>query len=108
MQGLHIILLQAGTPSLMNQMMPFLLIIVVMYFFFIRPQSQKQKAQLSFVDGMQKGQQIVTTSGILGKISKIDDAIVTLEVSPKTYIQVVKSAISKELTEETLKEKQSK
>lgn len=107
MQGLHIILLQAG-PSLMNQMMPFLLIIVVMYFFFIRPQSQKQKAQMSFVDEMQKGQQIVTTSGILGKISKIDDTIVTLEVSPKTYIQVVKSAISKELTEETLKEKQSK
>jgi len=108
MQGLHIILLQAGGPSLMNQMMPFLLIIVGMYFFFIRPQSQKQKAQMSFVDAMKKGQQIVTTSGILGKITKIDDEIVTLEVSPKTYMQVIKSAISKELTEETLKEKETK
>ncbi len=108
MQGLPIFLLQIGSPSLMNQMMPFLLIIVVMYFFFIRPQSQKQKAQMKFVDDMKKGQQIVTTSGILGKISKIDDSIVTLEVSPKTYIQVTRAAISKELTEETLKETQSK
>ena len=63
---------------------------------------------MKFVDDMQKGQQIVTTSGILGKISKIDDSIVTLEVSPKTYIQVTRAAISKELTEETLKEKQNK
>ena len=108
MEGLNSLFLQAGAPSLMNQMMPFLLIIVVMYFFFIRPQSQKQKAQLKFVDEMKKGDQIVTTSGILGKISKIDDSIVTLEISPKTYMQVTRSAISKELTEETLKEKQSK
>ena len=102
MEGLHILFLQAA-PSLMNQMMPFLLIIVVMYFFFIRPQNQKQKAQLSFVDSMDKGDEIVTTSGILGKITKINGEIVTLEVSPKTYIRVTKSAVSKELTEETYK-----
>lgn len=105
MQEINFLFLQAGSPSFMNQMMPFLLIIVVMYFFFIRPQSQKQKAQLKFVDDMTKGTEIVTTSGILGKITKIDGDIVTLEVSPKTYIRVTNAAISKELTEETYKAK---
>lgn len=103
MEELPILLLQADGPSLLNNMLPFLLIIVVMYFFFIRPQNQKQKAQVKFVDEMAKGDEIITTSGIFGKITKIDGDVVTLEVSPKTYIRVIKSAVSKELTEETLK-----
>jgi len=103
MTKLHFLLLQTE-PSLMNNLLFMSLIFIVIYFFFIRPQTKRQKEQLSFVDEMQKGDQIVTTSGMLGKITKIDDAgIVTLEVSPKTYIQVTKSAISKELTEETYK-----
>ena len=107
MEGLNILLLQ-GEPSLMNNMIPFLLIIVVMYFFFIRPQNQKQKEQLKFVDDIVKGNEIVTTSGIFGKITKVDDDSVTLEVNPKTYIRVLKSAVSKELTEETFKKKSEK
>ena len=107
MQGLHLILLQAGSDVLMNNLLFMSLLFIVIYFFFIRPQSQRQKAQVNFVDSMQKGDQIVTTSGILGKITKVDDDIVTLEVSPKTYIQVTKTAISKELTEETYKEKKA-
>ena len=102
MENLHLLFLQS-TTDLINQFMPFLLIIVVMYFFFIRPQSQKQKAQVKFVDNMKKGEEIVTSSGILGKIIKIDGNVVTLEVGPKTYIRVTKSAVSKELTEETHK-----
>jgi len=103
MEGLPILLLQSDTTSLINNFLPMILIVVVMYFFFIRPQSQKQKAQIKFVDEMSKGDEIITTSGIFGKITKLDGDVVTLEVSPKTYIRVVKSAISKELTEETLK-----
>jgi preprotein translocase subunit YajC len=106
MEGLPNLFLQAA-PDLISQMMPFLLIVVVMYFFFIRPQNQKQKAQMSFVDAMQKGDEVVTTSGILGKITKIEDNIVTLEISPKTYMRVTKPAISKEMTEETYKEKKA-
>ena len=88
----------------MNQMMPFLLILVVMYFFFIRPQTKKQKAQLNFSDNLQKGDEIVTSSGILGKITKVEGDVVTIEVSPKAYLRLTRSAISRELTEETYKE----
>jgi len=103
MVELHPLFLQSA-PSLMNQMMPFLLILVVMYFFFIRPQTKKQKAQLNFSDNLQKGDEIVTSSGILGKITKVEGDVVTIEVSPKTYLRLTRSAISRELTEETYKE----
>ena len=58
------------------------------------------RSQKNFVDGIKKGDQVVTASGILGRINKIEDEIVTLEVGNKTYIQVTKNAISKEMTEQ--------
>ncbi len=65
----------------------------------IRPQAKRQKEQKLFQDSLDKNKDVVTSSGILGRISKIEDSIVTLEVSPKVYIRVTKNAISKELTE---------
>lgn len=79
------------------------LIFVVFYFFLIRPQARKQKEQAKFVEGMQKGDEVVTSSGIIGRINKLEDDVVTLEVGSKIYIRVVKSAISKEMTEAVMK-----
>lgn len=73
---------------------------LIFWLFLIRPQAKKQKEQKNFVDAIKKGDQVVTASGILGRINKIEDEIVTLEVGNKTYIQVTKSAISKEMTEQ--------
>ena len=73
---------------------------LIFWLFLIRPQAKKQKEQKNFVDGIKKGDQVVTASGILGRINKIEDEIVTLEVGNKTYIQVTKNAISKEMTEQ--------
>jgi preprotein translocase subunit YajC len=77
--------------------------IVVMYFFLIRPQQQKQKKQEDFVNGMQKGDKVVTTSGIHGKIMEInpENGVVTLLIDKVkgVTIQIQKSGISKELSE---------
>ena len=73
---------------------------LIFWLFLIRPQTKKQKEQRVFMDNIEKGQDVVTASGILGRINKIEDQIVTLEVGNKTYIKVVKSAISKEMTEQ--------
>jgi len=97
MQMTTIFLQAQGNP--LTQMIPFVLIIIVFWVFFIRPQNKKQKEQASFTDEVQKGDNVVTASGILGKINKIDDNIITLEVGSKTYIQVTRNAISKEMTE---------
>jgi preprotein translocase subunit YajC len=78
---------------------PLILLVAVMYFFFIRPQAKKQREQSKFLDNLEKGQDIVTTSGMLGRIVKIEDQIVTLEVDQKTFVRVTKTAISKEFSE---------
>ena len=72
---------------------------LVFWLLMIRPQAKRQKEQKLFQDSLDKNKDVVTSSGILGRISKIEDSIVTLEVSPKVYIRVTKNAISKELTE---------
>lgn len=73
-------------------------LIAVFYFFFIRPQAKKQKAQKLFTEEMQKGKQVVTTSGIIGTITKMDDQTVTLKVSDKAVLTILKSSISQELS----------
>lgn len=77
----------------------FATVFVIMYFFFIRPQVKKQKQQNSFVQEMAKGDEVVTGSGIIGKIAKIEGNIVHLQIDQKTFIKVLKGAISKEMTE---------
>lgn len=93
------IFLQAGGSSSMFNLLFFGLIIVVFWMFIIRPQSKRQKEQARFSNGLEKGQEIVTSSGILGRINKIEGEIVTLDVGNKNFIRVTKGAISKEMTD---------
>ena len=72
---------------------------MVIWLFFFRPQAKKQKAQARFIDDLQKGDEVATTSGIIGRINKIDEGIVTLEVNQKTFLRVTKSSVSKEMTD---------
>ena len=87
------------------QMFPLLLIFVVFWFFILRPQMKKQKEQNKFAEQLTKGQEVVTSSGILGKINRIDGEIVHLEIATKTIIRVTKGAISRELTDAVAKNK---
>jgi preprotein translocase subunit YajC len=91
--------LQADGMGLIANLLPMLLIMVVMYFFFLKPQMDKQKQQDKFVKDLKEGAQVVTTSGIIGRISKIDGNAVTLISDKDTRIKVTLSSISKELTE---------
>lgn len=86
----------------------FLSIFLIMYFFFLRPQVKKQKAQNTFSDDLQKGDTVVTGSGIIGKISKIENGVIHLQIDQKTFLKVVKGAISKEMTELYNKEPKEK
>lgn len=95
------IFLQAQAPNPLFNFLPLIGIFVVFYFFFIRPQQKKAKEQTSFIAGINKGDDVVTASGIIGKINKIEGDIVTLQVDQKTFIRVTKSSISKEMTEAT-------
>jgi preprotein translocase subunit YajC len=70
-----------------------LLIIVVFYFFMIRPQVKKQKEMRNFRDSLAKGDKVITTGGIYGKINNISDNIITIDVGNNVILKVDKNAI---------------
>ncbi len=84
---------------LSNPLLPFILLFVVMYFFMIRPQMKRQKAERSFQDSIKKGSKVVTTSGMHGKISEINETEGTLVIETMSgKIKFEKSALSMELS----------
>ncbi len=72
---------------------------LVFWFFLLRPQAKKQKEQRTFMESLQKGDDVVTTSGFLGRINKIEGDIVTIELGNKNFVRVTKNSISKEMTD---------
>lgn len=91
-----------GNPLV--QQLPFLvLIMAVFYFFFIRPQAKKQKEQGNFIKELEKGDEVVTASGIIGRINKVDGNVLHLQIDQKTFIKVLRSAVSNEMTAAYLK-----
>lgn len=95
-----IYLLQAAGPGgLPMNLIMMAALLGVMYFFFIRPQAKKQKEQISFEQEIKKGDTVVTNAGIIGDIVKVNDKSVTLQISQKGVIDVVRASISKEMTE---------
>lgn len=74
-------------------------IFAIFYFLMIRPQAKKQKEQVSFLDELSKGDEVVTSSGIIGKISKLDESTVQLQIDQKTFLTFTKGSINKEMTD---------
>src|SRR5699024_10212893 len=69
-----------GASSLMG-MLPIILMFVVLYFIMIRPQMKRQKEHRNLVAGLAKGDEIITSGGMLGKVTKVSDNYITLEIS---------------------------
>jgi preprotein translocase subunit YajC len=82
--------------------LPLLLMGVVFYFLLIRPQNQRRRAQMQMQSDIQVGDDILTTAGIYGTITDIDDdfGIVTVEVAPNTEIRLARAAIAQRLVDE--------
>jgi len=73
-----------------------LLIIVVFYFFMIRPQMKRQKDLKTYRENLNKGDKVVTTGGVYGKLMDIKDQTVTVEIADNVRIKIDKSAILKD------------
>lgn len=90
------------TGGLMG-MLPILLMFVVLYFLMIRPQMKRAKEHKSMVDALSKGDEVVTQGGMAGKIIKVGEAYVQLEIAPNVEIAVQKQAVATLLPKGTLK-----
>jgi preprotein translocase subunit YajC len=88
--------------SLMS-MLPLILMFVVLYFVMIRPQMKKQKEHKAMIDAVSKGDEVVTAGGVLGKVSKIGDNYLGLEVASGVEIQIQRSAVVQVLPKGSIK-----
>ena len=93
----------ASGPGGLMQMLPLLLIFVVFYFLLIRPQTKRAKEHKAMVAAIGTGDEIVTSGGMLGKISKIGESYLTLEVANGVEIQVQRGAVVQVLPKGTVK-----
>ncbi len=84
-------------------MLPLVLMFVVLYFVMIRPQMKKQKEHRSMIDALAKGDEIVTAGGMIGKVTKLGDSYVSLELAQGVEVQLQRSAVVQVLPKGTVK-----
>ena len=92
-----------GTAGGLMSFLPIILMFVVLYFLMIRPQMKRQKEQKAMIDAITKGDEVVTAGGIVGKVTKVADAYITLEVAEGTEIVMQKASITMLLPKGTVK-----
>jgi len=93
----------AGPMDSVMQFLPIILMFGVLYFLMVRPQMKKAKEHKTLLDALAKGDEVVTQGGIAGRISKVGDSFITIEIADKVEIQVQKPAITLVLPKGTLK-----
>lgn len=93
----------ASTQDTIMGLLPMILMFVVLYFLMIRPQMKKAKEHKSMVEALQKSDEVVTQGGVAGRITKVGDNYIKLEVADNVEISVQKSAVGMLLPKGTLK-----
>jgi preprotein translocase subunit YajC len=83
-----------GQGSSMMTFLPLILLFAVFYFLLIRPQQKRAKQHKAFMEGLKKGDTVVTSGGLYGKITGITDDAITLEIAEKVRVRVTKSSIA--------------
>ena len=83
-----------GTAAFMVQIFPLLLIFVIFYFLLIRPQQRRMKQHQAMVQGVKPRDTAITSGGLIGKVTKVDDNEVELEIAQGVRVRVVKSMLS--------------
>lgn len=83
--------------------LPLIVIAVLFYFMLIRPQMKQAKDHRTMLEGIQKGDEVATTGGIVGRVVKVTDSFVSIEIAPETIVHAQKHAIQTLLPKGTLK-----
>lgn len=84
----------AAAPSLLIQLAPMVAIFAIFYFLLIRPQQKRAKDHQAMIAAVRRGDTVVTSGGIIGKVSKVEDQVVTVEIADGVKISVVKTSLS--------------
>lgn len=93
----------AGPMDSVMQFLPIILMFAVLYFLMVRPQMKKAKEHKALIEGLGKGDEVVTQGGMAGRITRVGDDFITVEIAEKVEIQIQKPAIALVLPKGTLK-----
>ena len=87
---------QAATqqPSMLASFIPLILIFLIFYFLLIRPQQKKQKEHKVLLDSIQRGDEILSSGGILGKVIKVDNDKLTVEIAKGVNVSIIRSTVA--------------
>jgi len=89
--------------SSMMSLLPLVLMFVVLYFVMIRPQMKRQKEHRSMIDALAKGDEVATAGGLIGKVTKLGDSFLGVEIAPGVEVQVQRTAVTQVLPKGSLK-----
>jgi preprotein translocase subunit YajC len=92
-----------GTESSLLSLLPLVLMFVVLYFIMIRPQMKRQKEHKAMIEAVAKGDEVVFSGGVLGRISKLGDTYLSVEIANGVEVQVQRSAVVQVLPKGTFK-----
>lgn len=84
----------AGGTGMLIQFLPIILIFVIMYFLILRPQRQKARAHQEMVANLRRGDTVVTSGGLIGKVAKVDDGELQVELAEGIRVRVVRGTIA--------------
>ena len=89
--------------SSLGGMLPLVLMFVVLYFVMIRPQMKRQKEHRAMIEAIAKGDEVATAGGLLGKVSKLGETHISLEIAEGVEVQLQRSAVVQVLPKGTVK-----
>lgn len=99
LQSIFLLETPMGGSDIFSSILPFVLIIAVFYFFMIRPQMKRQKELKKYREELKKGDKVITTGGIYGKVAEIKEAHVNMEIATGVVIKIDKSAIIMDMSD---------
>ena len=92
-----------GAESTLMSLLPLVLMFVVLYFIMIRPQMKKQKEHKAMIEALAKGDEVVIAGGVLGRVAKLGDSFIHVEVANGVELQVQRAAVIQVLPKGTFK-----
>jgi len=82
-----------GAGGLLELLFPIILVFAIIYFFIIRPQQKRQKDHQTMLAALRRGDTVVTQGGLIGKIAKVEDNEIQLDIADDTRVTIVKSMV---------------
>ncbi len=89
--------MEAGQGSAIAQFLPLIMLFGIFYFLIIRPQQKQQKAHSEMIDGLQKGDKVITSGGLIADIVKVEEEFIKIKLNDSTIVKLDRSFVTKKV-----------